>query len=135
MNIIKLVFIAALVAVSFVAKAQTIKIISSCRELPRIVSFQREAANGDVFQRYTLGSVCPAREMPTNRLDVGHYQFDDMPIRAKEEFLVLVQEKGVTVNRDIVTRVNNSLFVSLGVGQDLVIIISEKLECNCSAKN
>lgn len=127
--------IAALMVCSFFAKGQTIKIFSSCRELPRMINFQREAANGDVFQRYTLGSACPSKQMPTNRLDAGHYQFDDLPIRANEEFLVMVQEKGVTVFRQVLNQKDNSFFVSLAAGQDLTIIISEKLACNCQSSS
>ena len=133
----KILFTAVILAASLCAKAQEIKIFSLCRETSRVISFNRinvrAEVGANVIERYVLGSQCPSKQMPKNRLETGNYEFKDLPIRANEEFLIIIQTNGLTTHREILNKSKNGFFTPLGEGQVLTIIISERLECNCAA--
>lgn len=126
----KKLLVAALVAASFCAQAQTIKIYNSCREKSRIVNFTRFDRNDKVLERYTLGSACPTAQIPVNQLIEGNYSFEDLPIHENEEWLMLVERDGETIKREALTQ--KGFWTALAPSDKLTIIIAPKLACNCT---
>lgn len=127
----KLIFIAAFIAAVVIqkeAKAQSIRVFNQCREASRIFTFERVSRYA-TLEYLTIGSYCPAQQMPVNRLPVGNYDFKNLPVKTGEEWTWFVDAEGETVRKGIVE--NGSFFTTLGEGERLTIVIAEKLVCNC----
>ena len=130
----KISILVGLLVVAIGAQAQSIRVFNQCREKSRAFTFAQVDAYSNTIKNHTIGSWCPTQDNPKFRLEVGNYEFRDMPVREGEEWTWFVEKEGKTVRKGIVGK-DRRFWTMVGYDERLTIVIAEKFDCNCSVSN
>ena len=127
----KLIIISiAVLAIIFSAKAQSIRVLNSCYIEPKTFIFNETDAYGKKLKSYTIESYCPQKQFPSYRVNVGNYEFKNLPISENEEWSWFIERNGKTFKKGT----DKDLFwIQLGENDRLTILIYSTQSDNTSA--